>query len=353
MELIFLREQDLLVLDHALCTDDYEIVLDSLVPQKSKFTVSKQSLNAENSDYLVVRENNYFYIGIITSIKKDDNGSTKIETKDFLSAFDVEVPLPTTFSGNIANFLISRINENFKTSGDTYQNLSYLLLESEVNKTASLTYEADTKMNLLDLVEEFSKTYGIRLSYEMVVTNGVFTSIKVKVVEAKMGIVLRDNLGSVTNLVVNDTNENSLNKVIFVPKAENRTYRSRINYYLWTDGTVTTTNNLNKRNPKVKFSFEYFSDDDYPSLKTKATKLLVDSSLKHNITFNFSYQTNNIESLNELKIGTFVEFITQDKVYETLVTKLKYKGSFSYAEITLGEYRGSLTDKLKLIDRRK
>ncbi len=353
MELIFLREQDLLVLDHALCTDDYEIVLDSLVPQKSKFTVSKQSLNAENSDYLVVRENNYFYIGIITSIKKDDNGSTKIETKDFLSAFDVEVPLPTTFSGNIANFLISRINENFKTSGDTYQNLSYLLLESEVNKTASLTYEADTKMNLLDLVEEFSKTYGIRLTYEMVVTNGVFTSIKVKVVEAKMGIVLRDNLGSVTNLVVNDTNENSLNKVIFVPKAENRTYRSRINYYLWTDGTVTTTNNLNKRNPKVKFSFEYFSDDDYPSLKTKATKLLIDSSLKHNITFNFSYQTNNVESLNDLKIGTFVEFITQDKVYETLVTKLKYKGSFSYAEITLGEYRGSLTDKLKLIDRRK
>lgn len=353
MELIFLREQDLLVLDHALCTDDYEIVLDSLVPQKSKFTVSKQSLNAENSDYLVVRENNYFYIGIITSIKKDDNGSTKIETKDFLSAFDVEVPLPTTFNGNIANFLISRINENFKTSGDTYQNLSYLLLESEVNKTASLTYEADTKMNLLDLVEEFSKTYGIRLSYEMVVTNGVFTNIKVKVVEAKMGIVLRDNLGSVTNLVVNDTNENSLNKVIFVPKAENRTYRSRISYYLWTDGTVTTTNNLNKRNPKVKFSFEYFSDDDYPSLKTKATKLLIDSSLKHNITFNFSYQTNNIESLNDLKIGTFVEFITQDKVYETLVTKLKYKGSFSYAEITLGEYRGSLTDKLKLIDRRK
>ncbi len=353
MELIFLREQDLLVLDHALCTDDYEIVLDSLVPQKSKFTVSKQSLNVENSDYLVVRENNYFYIGIITSIKKDDNGSTKIETKDFLSVFDVEVPLPTTFSGNIANFLISRINENFKTSGDTYQNLSYLLLESEVNKTASLTYEADTKMNLLDLVEEFSKTYGIRLTYEMVVTNGVFTSIKVKVVEAKMGIVLRDNLGSVTNLIINDTNENSLNKVIFVPKADNRTYRNRINYYLWTDGTVTTTNNLNKRNPKVKFSFEYFSDDDYPSLKTKATKLLIDSSLKHNITFNFSYQTNNIESLNDLKIGTFVEFITQDKVYETLVTKLKYKGSFSYAEITLGEYRGSLTDKLKLIDRRK
>ena len=66
MELIFLNEQSLVVVDHALCTNDYEIILDSLVPQKSKFTVSKQSLNAQIGDLLVVREKGYFYIGIIT-----------------------------------------------------------------------------------------------------------------------------------------------------------------------------------------------------------------------------------------------------------------------------------------------
>ena len=353
MELIFLREQDLQVLDHALCTDAFEIVLDSLVPQKSKFTISKKEINAENSDLLVVRKNNYFYIGIITSIKKEDNGSTKIETKDFLSILDVEVPLPTSFSGNIASFLISRINENFKTSGDSYQNMSYLLVESEVNKQATLSYDADTKMNILDLVEEFSKTYGVRLAYEMVVTEGVFTNIKIKVVEAKIGITLRDTLGSVSKLVINDINENSLNKVVFLPKSDNTTYRSRITYYLQLDGTISRTNTLSKRNPKVKFKYEYYGDNDYPNLLTKATKLLIDSSLKHSITFNFSFQTNKVENLNNLNIGTFVEFVSKDKVYETLVTKLKYKGSFSLAEITLGEYRDSLTDKLKLIDRRK
>ena len=57
MELIFLRERDLQVLDHASCTDNFEIVLDSLVPQKSKFTISKKTVNVENSDLVVVREN--------------------------------------------------------------------------------------------------------------------------------------------------------------------------------------------------------------------------------------------------------------------------------------------------------
>ena len=352
MELIFLNEQSLVVIDHALCTNDYEIILDSLVPQKRKFTVSKQSLNAQMGDLLVVREKGYFYIGIITSIKSDDDGSTKIETKDYLSLFDIEVPLPTSFSGNISSFLIARINETFKNSGDSYQNVSYLSLESEVYKEASLTYEADTKMNLLDLVEEFSKTYGIRLVYEMVIQNGVFYQIKVKVVEAKIGIAIKHDLGSISNLVINDTNENSLNKVVFVPKSDNTTYRSRITYYLYLDGTISRNNTLTRRNPKVKVKYEYYADNDYSSLLSKATKLLIDDSLNHSITFSFSFVTNKIESLNNLKIGTFVQFISDEKVYETLVTKIKYKGSFQFAEITLGEYRNSLTDKLKLIDRR-
>ena len=352
MELIFLDEQTLIVLDHAICTEDYELILDSLVPQKSKFTIYKDGLNAKMGDLLLVRENSYFYIGIITSIKKEDNGSTKVETKDYLSIFDVEVPLPTSFTGNISNFLIARINETFKNSGDTYQNISYLSLESEVLKQATLSYDANTKMNLLDLVEEFAKTYGIRLVYEMVLNGGVFHQIKVKVVEAKIGIVIKSDLGPISNLVINDTNENSLNKVVFIPNNDNRTYTQRITYY-YTDGTISTTNDLSKRNPKVKFKYEHFSDSDYPNLLTKATKLLIDDSLNHSITFNFSFLTNKIESLNNLKIGTFVQFVTDEKVYETLVTKIKYKGTFSLAEVTLGEYRGSLTDKLKLIDRRK
>ena len=352
MHLIFLDEQDLSVLDYGYATDDFDIILDALVPQKSKFTVNKQSLKAKVGDLLIVRESGYPYVGIITSIKADDKNQTKVETKDFLSLLDVDVPLPTSFSGNSAQFIVNLINNTFKYSGDTYQNVSYLETSVEVVKNCSLTYEADTKENILDLVEEFSKTYGIRLEYEVVLANGKFSKIKIKVVSAKIGITMKSTLGNITDLNVNDTNEVSLNKVYYIPKAENTQHTSQVIYYLTNDGQVVTTAPALKRIHKVKMKYEFYSDKDYSSLLTKATKALIDSSLEHTITFNFSFITNQIEALNDLKVGAIVVFITESKTYETIVSKMEFKGTFNVAKVTLGEYRLSLTDKLKLFDRR-
>ena len=75
MQLIFLSEQDLTVLDYGYATDEYEIVLDALVPQKSSFVVNKQSLKAGIGDLLLVKENGYPYVGIITSIEKDNKAA--------------------------------------------------------------------------------------------------------------------------------------------------------------------------------------------------------------------------------------------------------------------------------------
>ena len=353
MELIFLNEQTLEIVDYAYCTDDYEIVLDALIPQKSKFTVTKQSLNVEISDLLVVRDGGYFYVGIITSMSAEDNNTTKIESMDFLSILDVDVPLPTSFEGNVASFLVQLINQNYKTNSDSYQNISYLDPVIEVNKPVNLTFEADAKDNILDLIEDFNKTLGIRVCYELVLENGRFSKLRLKIVESNIGIRIKSDLGTITDLVVNDINENSLNKVIYVAKSDNEEHHDTVVYYLQTDGTVTTNNVLALRYPKVKFKYEFYSDKDYPNLETKASKALIDSSLKHNITFNFSFFTNKIEGLSDLKLGTFVEFLSKDKVYETLVTKMVYKKTLKTAEITLGEYRVSLTDKIKLLDRRK
>ncbi len=352
MQLIFLSEQDLTVLDYGYATDEYEIVLDALVPQKSSFVVNKQSLKAGIGDLLLVKENGYPYVGIITSIEKDNKDRTKVKTKDFLSLFDVEVPLPTSFSGNSAQFIVNLVNNTFKYSGDTFQNVSYLETAIEVVKNCSLTYEADTKENILDLVEEFSKTYGIRLEYEVVIQNGKFYRIKVKVVAAKIGITMKSTLGTITDLNVNDTNEISLNKVYYIPKAENTQHTNQVIYYLTNDGQVVTTAPALKRIQKVKMKYEFYGDKDYDSLLTKATKALVDSSLEHSITFNFSFHTNQIEALKNLKVGAIVRFITEKKTYDTIVSKMEFKGTFNVAKVTLGEYRLSLTDKLKLFDRR-
>ena len=352
MELIFLSEQDLTILDHAYATDDYDIIFDALVPQKSSFVVNKQVLNCGIGDLLITRDNGYGYVGIITAIEKDDKNRNKVKTKDFLSLFDVDVPLPTSFSGNIAQFVANLINNTYRYSGDSFQNISYLETAIEVVKSCSLTYEADSKENILDLVEEFSKTYGIRLDYEVILNNGKFHKIKVKVVAAKVGITMKYDLGTISELVINDTNEISLNKVFYIPKAENTQHTTTIIYYLNKEGEVVRTASALDRIPKVKMKYEFYSDKDYDSLLSKATKALIDSSLQHSITFNFSFLTNKVEALSNLKCGAIVVFIAENKTYETIVTKMEFKGTFNVAKVTLGEYRLSLTDKLKLFDRR-
>lgn len=352
MDLIFLSERNLAVLDHAVATDDYEIILDALIPQKSKFVVNKSELKAGAGDYLLIKDKKYFYLGIINSIEDGNNGSLKVTTKDFLSKFDVKVPV-TSFSGNISTFLLGLINSNFRSSSDSKQNLPYLITEVEASKTGSVTYDADATENIMDLNEEFAKTYGIRLAYEIVVNNGIFNQIKVKAVSVIKGVKIKSSLGTISNLTIKDANNDSLNKVIYVPKSDNTSHRNTVNYFLLSDGTISTSTSSSKRIVPVSFKYQSYSDKDYDSLLTKATKELIDSSLEHDITFDFAVSINKLEGLKDLSIGTFIEFITPLKTYETLITKVVYKGTFKSAKVTLGEHRVSLTDKLKILDRRK
>ena len=352
MDILFLSERNLAVLDHAYATDDFEIVLDALVPQKSTFNINKKNINAGIGDYLAVKDRNYFYIGIIAAIDEDKKATLKVSTRDFLSKFDVKVPV-SSFDGNISQFLINLINNHFKYSGDPSQNLPYLVTEIECSKSGALSYEDDETANIIDLAEEFSKTYGIRLAYELVIANGAITNIRVKAVSVVKGVKLRSDLGTITNLVISDTNEASANKITYYPKSDNAVYRSTISYYLYNDGTVSTVAASDKRITPVVFKSEKYSDNDYPSLLTKATSALIDSSLEHSITFDFAYSINKIEALNDLSLGTYVEFVSPKKTYSTLITKITYKGTFNAASLVLGEYRATLTDKLKLLNRKE
>lgn len=352
MQLLFLSERTLQVIDYATATDDYEIVLDALVPQKSTFVVNKESLRAEVGDYLVVREPAYFYIGVIKAVEAANEVSLKVTTLDFLTKFDVSVPV-SSFSGNIAQFLINLINTHFRISSDPKQNMDYLQTIFMVIKPGVLTYENNKFANILTLVEEFAKTYGIRLAYELVITEGVISNILVKVVEVETGLTLKSNLGTIANLVVANTDNTALNKITFLPKVENVTHKTAVSYYLLTDGSVSTNSSAPNRLERVNFKYELFSDDEYSSLLTKATSALIDSSLQHHISFDFTYSQNQIRSLDHLKIGTFVRFITPTKTYHTVVTKVTFKGTFNMASIVLGEHRTMLTDKLKLLDKRR
>lgn len=352
MELIFLKQADLSVLGHAFCDSDFEIIVDSLVPQKSKFTVNGTSVKAEAGDLVVPRGSGYQYVGVISSIEADEEKSTtEITSLDYLSTFDVDVPV-SSYSGLIGQFLVSLIRSSFIASGDARQDIAYLSVANDSHAAGSLSYEDDKLCNIVDLSEEFSKSYGVRLSYRLQLSKGRFSGILVKAQSVTKGITLRSDLGTVSGLSVTDSRESSINKVIFVPKAENATHKSRCAYFLLTDGTVTADPSSALRFPRAKAKYINYSDDDYPTLLTKATSELVDTSLEHNVSFAFDFGRNPFVTLEDLGIGSFVEFITPEKTFESMVTKLSFKGTFDQATVTLGEHRVTLTEKLKLLSRK-
>ena len=102
MEVVFLKRENLEVLDFGYVDHDYQIVIDSVIPQKSTFTVNKKSINADAGDLLVVKDKAVNYIGIIIGFEEDTQKyTTKVQTTDFISILDVQVKLKS-FTGNIS-----------------------------------------------------------------------------------------------------------------------------------------------------------------------------------------------------------------------------------------------------------
>ena len=94
-----------------LTEKDYQIVIDSVIPQKSTFNVNKTNINAEVGDLMIVKHKTINYIGIILSIEVDeDKGISKVQTNDFISILDIKVKL-TSYSGNLSVFLYNIIRK--------------------------------------------------------------------------------------------------------------------------------------------------------------------------------------------------------------------------------------------------
>ena len=69
MELIFLDREDLSVLDFGYVEQEFNLIIDSVIPQKSTFSVNKLKINAEVGDLVVIKNKEINYIGIISSIQ--------------------------------------------------------------------------------------------------------------------------------------------------------------------------------------------------------------------------------------------------------------------------------------------
>lgn len=348
MELIFLDRSTLGYKDHGFVDNEFELVVDLVVSQKSNFTVNKSDIKAVVGDIVVLRQSDYSYIGIIETIEVTDDKKTKVRSNDFKELFNVKVPIES-YNGDLAGYLASVIRKHFINSFDNYQNLEYLSIEIKTSVEGTLTFDADNLMTITDLIELVSKSYGINLKYKVTFLRGRFTGIHIIIDSVSTGIKLNSDVACISELVISDSSEQVINKMIYYPKKENLTYKNTITYYLLTDGNITTTKTDNRRYKNVRFKCEYYSDKDYEQLETKARSSMISSNLNHSINFTLAMNNNIFHPLTDTFLGDYIKFYAHEKVYDTCITQIKFKNGFNSASITLGEFRNTLTDKIKIL----
>ena len=350
MQLVFLDRKTLGYRDNAYISTEFELVIDMVVSQKSTFKVNKASLNAKIGDLAVLKEKDLNYIGIIESLTKNTDGTYKVQCQDFKELFNIDVPIET-FTGDVCLLLRDKIKQAFINNSDSLQNLTYLDITVNASVSGTLSYGDDSLINIKDLIELISKTYGIIVKYKVGFLRGRFYAIYIIIDEISKVTKLRHDLKAIHDLKITDTDQYSVNKVIFYPKKENETHKSIVNYYLLKDGTVTTNKNDPRRYENVNCSSSYYGDSDYDSLETKARSEMVSSSNDHQITFSLSLDNHVFIPLSNMFLGYAVLFYAPLKEYSTILTQIKYKNNFDECFVTLGEYRTSLTDKIKLLSK--
>lgn len=351
MELLFLKRSNLSFLDNAYVSNDFELVIDSVVYQKSNFIVNKTNINASIGDIVILRDTAYFYIGIIDAIEVKDDFQTSIDTNDFTSIFDIKVPV-YSYVGDMGTFLMDLISRAFKTNEDPLQNFSYITITKSTSVQGAIIYDEEL-LSITEVSEVLSKTYGIRFNYSLMLdSEGRIIGINVDIASVTRGLKIKSNLPSITKLQITDTLNQVTNKVTFYPKKDNNTYKTSVSYYLLKNGTITLNYNNPERYPYVKSVSSFYSDGEYTSLYTKAQNELLKNNLEHSIEFNVNMDNSIIVPFNNLNLGDFVEFVTNSKTYDTMVTQLSFKGNFHECSVVLGEYRVKLTDKIKLLEKK-
>ena len=350
MKLIFLDRTTLKYKDNAYVSDEFEIILDSVVKQKSNFKVNKEEIKAGIGDIAVMKEGNLSYIGIVQSITLNDDKTSKVQLNDFKEIFNIKVPI-TSFSGDVCELLASIIKKAFVNNSDDKQNLKYLKVTTHSMVEGNLNYDADTLINIEDLIEMITKTYGVVIKYQVNFIRGRFSNIEIVIEEETHLVKLRHDLKAISDLTIKESDEKVVNKCVFYPKEENEEHKKEVEFYLLTDGTITQEKDDPRRYSYVSLYSAYYSDKDFDNLITKAQEQMIKSADDHQITFTLDVTNNVFVPLGNIFVGYFIEFYAPKKTYTTMLTQIKYKNTFNEATLTLGEQRNSLTDKIKMMNK--
>ena len=350
MKLIFLDRTTLQYKDNAFLSPEYEIILDMVLIQRSTFMVNKININTIIGDIVVIQSELFSYIGILESIELSDDQTTVIKSLDFREIFNLEIPV-TSVSGDLAQYLYDLITTYFKINNDVKQNLTYLTVEKNASVNGSLSFESDKIESMSKIFELVSKGYGISFRTGVSFLRGRISNIIFEIVHVNQGMVLKSNFSSILNVETNDSTSQLINKVIFYPRSDNVTYTITKTYYLLTSGEITEDGVSENRYASVMSKSFIYTDSDFETLETKARSEMVSSKLDHNITFYLDMNNKVFIPFTNLHLGDYISFIHNQKSYDSIVTGMKFKNSMNYVQITLGEYRVKLTEKIQLLSK--
>lgn len=350
MQLVFLDRLNLAYKDYGYVDKDFEIVLDLVIIQKSTFMINKTKLNVSIGDIVILKDAPIHYIGIVERLEVADKHRTSVHVLDFKEMFSIDIPVQS-YSGDLGLYLENLLTSYFKESDDALQNLNYLSIQRGSSVSGDLTFEADKIMPLASLMELITKTYGLRLTTEAVYLRGRVTGIIFRIGEVQRGIKLRNNYQAIQDLVVNDSSSQMVNKLTYYPKVENVLHKTTVEYYLLKNGELSQDINHENRYKSVKPKASFYTDNDYPSLLTKARSQMITSKLDHNITFTIKTDNDVLQPMKNIELGDFIEFINNDQIYDSVVTSIKFTNGFHQATMTLGEYRIKLTEKIQLLNK--
>ncbi len=350
MQLVFLDRLNLAYKDYGYVDKDFEIALDLVIIQKSLFTINKSKLNVSVGDIVILKDAPIHYIGIVERLEVADKHRTTVHVLDYKEMFSIDIPVES-YTGDLSLYLENMLVGNFKQSNDPLQNLSYLTIERGSSVQGELSFEQDKIMSLASVMELITKSYGLRLTTEAVYLRGRVTGIIFRIGEVQRGIKLKNNYQAIQDLVVNDSSSQMVNKLTYYPKIENVLFKNTLDYYLLTNGELTQDIHHPHRYKSVKPKAFYYTDNDYPTLLTKARSEMIASKLDHNITFTIKSDNDVFQPMKNIELGDFVEFMNNEQTYDSVVTSIKFSQGFHKAMVTLGEYRIKLTEKIQLLNK--
>ena len=348
MELLVLDRHSLQVKDYFFIDKNYDINIDLVIPQKSSFNISRESMNARVGDIITFKDNEIDYIGVVDTIEHEAFFVHKILSFDFIQIFNIELSIKS-YSGNIGVFIENIIRDNFIDCSDYYQSLPYLNIINNSTVSGDLTFEVDKLVKVSSLFETVFKNYAVVLKHKLVYLRGRIIGLDLEIYNSTNQRIIKNNPALIQNLIVKKNSTQSTNKIIFLPNSENSIYINPIEFFLLKDNTVTNDSSHELRYEIPRIKTVMFKDDEYLSLDVKAMQDLTSSMYDHNISFDMDKNNQLIVPIEDFSIGDFISFIDGVTTYITIVTGIKYRNTSKIVNVTLGEYRSKLTEKISLL----